>query len=111
MVPPVRSEVLPVTPVPLSIMHNRAHLDRCADERTASHKSMEKERKKGGRTENWPGIYTPGGAGSERGGGKRVRQETNGVAGRVAEISLFALMSDGPSPEIIEFFRKHPALA
>jgi hypothetical protein len=46
MVPPVRSEVLPVTPVPLSILHNRAHLDRCADERTASHKSMEKERRR-----------------------------------------------------------------
>ena len=30
---------------------------------------------------NWPGIYTTVRAGSERGGGKRARQEENGVAG------------------------------
>ena len=47
MVPPVRSEVLPVTPIPLSIMHNnRAHLNRCVDERTASHIIIENGRKK-----------------------------------------------------------------
>ena len=41
-------------------MHNRAHLNRCADERTASHIIIEKERREEGRTKKWPGIYTPG---------------------------------------------------